>query len=140
MTLYDAMTALQAEAAGYPAGVRVWMKLMAISFFSGLLFAPWRREALWVVLMAIATMVLLVVGKVIDPSISRSLLGSVIHLLTWPLVLWLLWSSGARDRRGAVAAANSWRRIYTTWLIWVSSLIVISLALDAKYLLGYLVS
>ena len=72
MTLYDAMTALQAEAAGYPAGVRVWMKLMAISFFSGLLFAPWRREALWVVLMAIATMVLLVVGKVIDPSAGMS--------------------------------------------------------------------
>jgi hypothetical protein len=131
------MNALQAEAGSYSEGVRIWMRIMALSFFAGILFVPWRREALWVVLMAVATFVLLVVGKILDPALSRSLLGSVIHLVIWPVALWMLWSPAARGRRGALTQQSSWRYVYQGWLIWVTFIILISLVLDAKFLLSH---
>ncbi|MDH4041328.1 MAG: hypothetical protein OEV88_11795 [Gammaproteobacteria bacterium] len=136
MTLYDAMQALQVEAGSYPEGVRIWMRVMAVSFFAGIVFVPWRREAIWVVLMAIATLALLVAGKILNPDLSRSLLGSAIHLVLWPLVLWLLWSPGARDRRRAQGGQPFWRNTYLGWLVWVTALVSISLVLDAWYLLS----
>lgn len=136
ITLYDAMNALQAEADGYSEGVRIWMRIMAVSFFAGILFAPWRREALWVVLMAVATLALLVAGKSIDPALSRSLLGSIIHLIVWPLALWMLWSPAARDRRLRNRPQSYWHHVFLGWLIWVTALILISLALDAMYLIS----
>mgnify|MGYP001822565355 CR=1 FL=1 len=140
ITLYDAFGALQAEAGSYSEGVRVWMRVMAVSFFAGIVFVPWRREALWVVLMAVATAVLLVVGKSLDPALSRSLLGSVIHLVIWPVALWMLWSPGARGRRRANTQQGHWRHVYHGWSIWVTALILISLVLDAQYLLSHLLS
>jgi hypothetical protein len=113
---------------------------MAVSFFAGIVFVPWRREALWVVLMAVATAVLLVVGKSLDPALSRSLLGSVIHLVIWPVALWMLWSPGARGRRRAGTQQGLWRHVYHGWLIWVTALILISLVLDAKFLLAHLLA
>jgi hypothetical protein len=135
MTLYEALHALQAEAAGYSGGVRLWMRIMAVSFFAGIFFVPWRREAMWVVLMAVATLALLIVGKSLNPDLSRSLLGSVIHLVLWPLVLWVLWSPGARDQRRARGSQSRWHYAYLGWLIWVTVLIVTSLVLDARFLL-----
>ena len=111
---------------------------MAVSFFAGIVFVPWRREALWVVLMAVATIVLLVVGKSLDPALSRSLLGSVVHLVIWPVALWMLWSPGAPGRRRAHTQQSHWRQVYHAWLIWVTALILISLVLDAKFLLSHL--
>jgi hypothetical protein len=132
--VYDAFQALQQEAASYPDGVRIWMRVMGLSFFAGIFFAPWRREALWVVLMAASTLVLLVVGKSLDPSLSRSLSGSVIHLVLWPLALWLLWSPAARAHREARPQQGFWHHVFLWWLVWVTALIFISLVLDARFL------
>lgn len=139
ITLYDAMNALQAEAGTYSDGVRVWMRIMGLSFFAGILFVPWRRDALWVVLMAVATFVLLVVGKSLDPALSRSLLGSVIHLILWPLTLWMLWSPGARNRRRANGRQGYWDHTFLGWLIWVTALIFVSLVFDGKFLISHAV-
>lgn len=136
IALHDAMNALQAEAASYSHGVRIWMRIMAASYFAGIFFAPWRREALWVVLMATFTFALLVVGKVLDPTLTRSVLGSVIHLILWPLTLFLLWSPEARNRRRTNYPHGLWYYTFRAWLIWVTSLIMISLVLDAKFLLS----
>jgi hypothetical protein len=124
IALHDAMNALQAEAASYSHGVRIWMRIMAASYFAGIFFAPWRREAL------------LVVGKVLDPTLTRSVLGSVIHLILWPLTLFLLWSPEARNRRRTNYPHGLWYYAFRAWLIWVTSLIMISLVLDAKFLLS----
>lgn len=111
---------------------------MAVSFFAGIVFVPWRREALWVVLMAVATFVLLVVGKSLDPALSRSLLGSIIHLVIWPAALWMLWSPEARGRRRLHPQQSHWRHVFHGWLIWVTVLAFISLVFDAKFLFSHL--
>ena len=136
--LYDAMNALQAEADAYSQGVRIWMRIMAISYLAGIFFVPWRREALWIVLMAVLTFAFLVIGKMFDPTVTRSVLGSVIHLILWPLTLLLLWSPAARDRRRDNFSHNFWGSVYSSWLIWVTSLILISLILDARFLLSHI--
>jgi predicted PurR-regulated permease PerM len=114
------------------------MRVMAVSFFAGLLFAPWRREGLWVFLMALATLLLLILCKLVDPSLTRSLAGSVIHLVLWPIILWLLWYPGARERRRSQPSSGVWPTLFQGWLAWVTLLIAISLVLDARYLLQYL--
>lgn len=135
IALHDAVNALQAETGNYSEGVRIWMRIMAVSYFSGIVFVPWRREAAWVVLMAVFTFVFLVIGKMLDPSLTRSFLGSVIHLILWPLTLLLLWSPGARNRRRDRLSHEFWRSVYSCWLVWVTALILISLVLDARFLL-----
>lgn len=134
--LLDAMNALQAEAATYSQGVQVWMRIMAVSYFAGIVFVPWRREALWIVLMAAFTFVLLVIGKMLEPTLTRVFLGSVVHLILWPWILLLLWSPAARIQRRADDSQGLWRYVFPAWLIWVTALIVISLVFDAKYLLS----
>ena len=133
------MHVLQTEAGSYSDGVRAWMRVMAVSFFAGILFVPWRREALWVVLMAVATFALLVVSKSLNPDLSRSLLGSVIHLILWPLVLCVLWSPGARNRRRANGGQSYWEYAFLGWLIWVTALILVSLVFDARFLVSHTV-
>lgn len=135
IALYDAVNALQAEAGNYSEGVRIWMRIMAASYFAGIFFIPWRREAAWVVLMAVLTFVFLVMGKMLDPTLTRSFLGSVIHLVLWPLTLLLLWTPEARNRRRDILSHKFWSSAYSSWLIWVTSLVLISLVLDAKFLL-----
>tara|TARA_R110002072_G_scaffold101935_6_gene224466 strand:+ start:3047 stop:3511 length:465 start_codon:yes stop_codon:yes gene_type:complete len=134
--LLDAMNALQAEAATYSQGVQVWMRIMAASYFAGIVFVPWRREGLWIVLMAASTFVLLVMGKMLEPTLTRLFLGSVVHLVLWPLILLLLWSPAARIQRRADDSRGLWRYVFQAWLIWVTALIVISLVFDAKFVLS----
>ncbi|MDE0952162.1 MAG: hypothetical protein OSA45_12900 [Halioglobus sp.] len=134
--LLDAMNALQAEAATYSQGLQVWMRIMAVSYFAGIVFVPWRREALWIVLMAAFTFVLLVIGKMLEPTLTRVFLGSVVHLILWPWILLLLWSPAARIQRRADDSQGLWRYVFPAWLVWVTALIVISLVFDAKYLLS----
>ena len=109
---------------------------MAVSYFAGIVFVPWRREALWIVLMAAFTFVLLVIGKMLEPTLTRVFLGSVVHLILWPWILLLLWSPAARIQRRADDSQGLWRYVFPAWLVWVTALIVISLVFDAKYLLS----
>jgi hypothetical protein len=81
--LLEAINALQAEAATYSQGVQVWMRIMAASYFAGIVFVPWRREALWIVLMAAFTFVLLVMGKMLEPTLTRLFLGSAVLESAW---------------------------------------------------------
>ena len=134
--LLEAINALQAEAATYSQGVQVWMRIMAASYFAGIVFVPWRREALWIVLMAAFTFVLLVMGKMLEPTLTRLFLGSVVHLVLWPLILLLLWSPAARTQRRADDSRGLWRYVFLAWVVWVTALIVISLVFDAKFVLS----
>lgn len=134
-TLHQAVLALRGEAALYSEGVRLWMRVMALSFFAGIAFCPWWREARWIVLTMVATAALLVIAKSVAPALSRSLLGSGIHVFLWPIALWASWAPAARRRRAAVEG-GTWTRVFRAWLLWVSILMLVSLALDLRFLLS----
>jgi hypothetical protein len=132
--LGEAIKMLQAEAAAYPQGVQIWMRVMAISFFSGVVFIPWHRGAQWVVLVMAITALGLIVGKMLSPESSRALIGTTLHLSLWPILLVLLWRPVARKRRSE-SIKTTFDKVYQGWLIWVSVLIVVSLVLDATTVL-----
>jgi predicted lysophospholipase L1 biosynthesis ABC-type transport system permease subunit len=122
----EAITALRTEASAYPLPVQVWMKVMAASFFSGLILSWWDRRALWIVAMAAMTLGLLIAAKVIFPDLPRATSGAVIHLVLWPLGLVALWRSGRVERR-----------VFVIWRYWISALVSVSLILDFKEILGW---
>jgi len=134
-TLRESFQALQADGTGYPAGVLMWMRVMAGSFLAGVVFVRWWRESLWIVLLFPVTFTLLVLGKTLAPTLSRALIGSVVHLVIWPLALYAVWSPGVRARRRDNPAGGIWRGVFLGWLVWVSIVILVSLVLDARYLL-----
>lgn len=123
----QAWASLGAEAAQYPDAVRLWMRVMAASFFSGALVAIWDRRALWAVAMALATICGLVVVRMVLPDIPRGHSGAAIHLLIWPLALWAIWSPPAGGHM-----------IFRVWRISVSAIAGLSLALDLRVVLSWL--
>lgn len=131
-TVTDAITALQTEAAAYPATVRTWMQVMAISFFAGIVFVPWRRGALWIVAAAAATWVALVFAKMLWPDLARADAGTVVHLVLWPVALVALWRAEALHW-----SLSLWTLLYNGWSIWVTALMLTSLVLDGRSLVSW---
>jgi len=122
----EAIAALRLEITTYPFAVQVWMRLMSISFLSGLIVARWDRRALWVVAMAVVTALSIVVTKIMYPGLTRALIGAGVHVVVWPLAAFALW-------RGAAAGPAAFR----FWRYWVSALIAVSLVLDVRTLTGW---
>ena len=127
----NALKLLRSEAASYPVGVQIWMRVMAVSYFSGIIFAWKQPSARWVVLTMVLTFCGLILGKLMLPELSRSAIGSIVHMVLWPILLFLIWRPGARTRPGE----QLFDRIHFVWLIWITVLMVISLTLDAIFLL-----
>ncbi len=131
-TLAEAMLALQTEAAAYPDGVRLWMRVMGGSLFLSVLFIPWKNGARWVLLLTIATVLGLIIGKVLFPDLARDTIGQVLHLVLWPFALYALWRASERAADG-ISKVDV---VYRFWRYWVSAVIVVSLILDARGLIG----
>jgi hypothetical protein len=130
----EAIEILQSEASAYPYAVRIWMRVMAVSFFVGIVFTPWKRGARWVVSVMVVTAIGLIVGKALIPGLSREEIGTALHLSLWPIVLFVLWRPFARrERRETVKKSFDW--VYQGWLVWVSVLIAVSLVLDFRAVL-----
>jgi len=113
--------------------VQIWMKVMSGSFFLGLPLAAINRRALWIFAVAILTAATLIAVKALYPSLPRSEIGALVHLVLWPVGLALLWRGGvkatvARTRPGM------WRPVFALWAVWVSAMMVLSLVLDAREL------
>ncbi len=121
--------ALQAEAAQYPMGVQLWMRVMMISFVSGIIFAPWKNGARWIVAALIINILGLIIIKAIYPEFSRTEIGTVIHLIFWSFAIAMIWKKDVRDAR-KTEAATIFNRIYNIWLIWASLVMVLSLLFD----------
>ena len=122
MTAAEALTSLNAEAATYPQAVRIWMGVMAVSFFSGLLVALLDRRTLWIALAAAFTFGGLIVVRILAPDMPRHLSGALLHVILWPPALALLWRGVAKTP------------LVRVWSIWVSLLMGISLILDFRVL------
>ena len=133
-SVFEAITALRNEAAAYPDWVRVWMKIMSISFFAALVFGFFKRKALWIFAMMALTALGLIVSKIGWPTVPRSQAGAWIHLILWPTALWGLWH-GQNSENGILTKID-W--VYTGWKFWVTGLIAISLVLDVREIITML--
>ncbi|MCX2982858.1 hypothetical protein EYC98_18500 [Halieaceae bacterium IMCC14734] len=125
----EAVTALQAETAAYPQGVQVWMKLMGFSFLASIVFVYSRVGARWILAALLLNVLGLVTGKLLFPEASRMVIGTYVHILFWPAMLWGVWRS-AKPLLLSRAANGLADWAYMAWLAWASVLIAISLVLD----------
>jgi hypothetical protein len=127
--LADAAASLRAEAALYPPGVRIWMAVMAATFFAGIVFTPWWREARLVVLVMLATAVALIVTKALLPKLGRATAGAVIHIVLWLPLLAVLLRSPSSIRQH-FASRQPVRIAFGTWLVLTLVLLTASLLMD----------
>jgi len=133
--LIEAISILMDEASAYSGGVRMWMRLMAVSLFISIVFALRKSGARWVLAIAVMTAMGMVIGKIIFPELARAMIGTTLHLVLWPFVLVVLWRPS--ERRAAVTTKID--AAYRFWRYWVSALVTLSLFLDGRTMLGFLV-
>jgi hypothetical protein len=129
-----AAIALQSEADTYPQGVQIWMKVMAASFFAGIFFAYSKVGARWIFAALLLNILGLVIGKIVFPEESRTAIGTYVHILFWPPILWATWRS-AKKLSFSPQANNIFDWVYIGWLAWASMLIIVALAFDFRTLL-----
>lgn len=127
----ETMTANQAEAAHYPQAVQIWMRVMAVAFLSSAVFAPWKQGARWILAGMVINIAGLIIVKMINPDLSRYVIGTTVHLIFWTLALYLVWRPQARARRQA-DFQGGFGRVYQVWLVAASVIMAASLVLDAR--------
>jgi len=89
----SAVAALQEETASYPGYVQVWMKVMGMSFLFSIMFLYSRTGARWIFAALVLNILGLVLGKIDFPDESRTVIGTIVHLVFWPAILWAVWLS-----------------------------------------------
>jgi len=132
----ESITALQGETASYPQHVQVWMKLMGISFLFSIVFAYSKIGARWILAALLLNLLGLLIGKMAFPDASRTVLGTYVHILFWPAILWAVWRS-ARGLSFARRDNSLFDWLYIVWLVWASLLMFISLVLDFRTLISF---
>lgn len=132
--ILEAITQLQLEASSYPSGVQIWMKVMAFSFLGSLLFVYSNKGARWILAAFVINVVGLIVVKTIFGNLTRTEIGTYIHLIFWTPILFLVWKSKSRPTlsKGTSSIANLG---YLVWISWASLLLLISIVLDARQLI-----
>jgi uncharacterized membrane protein YjjP (DUF1212 family) len=122
---------LQRETANYPQTVQIWMKLMGVSFMASIFFIYSKSGARWILLALILNILGLIVGKIMFPEASRTAIGTAVHMLFWPAILWAV-------LRSLKQLSLSWEHntlydvVYIVWLAWACLLMSISLLFDFR--------
>jgi hypothetical protein len=127
----ESIIALQEETASYPQHVQIWMKLMGVSFLASIAFVYSRAGARWILAALLLNIIGLLAGKMAFPDESRTVLGTYVHILFWPPILWAVWRS-VRDLSLSREANSAFDWIYVVWLAWASLLMSISLFFDFR--------
>ena len=129
----EAVSALQAETSSYSENVQIWMKVMGVSFLASLVFVYSKTAARWILAALILNILGLVVGKILFPDLSRTVIGTYVHILFWPA---LLWAAGRSIvpliSSQKVSTLFDW--VYIVWLSWACLLLCISLVFDFRSL------
>jgi hypothetical protein len=129
----EAVTALQAETTTYPQNVQIWMKLMGFSFLASIVFVYSKVGARWVLAALLLNVLGLVIGKMVFPDESRTVIGTYVHVLFWPAILWAVVRSF--KQLSLSRETNSlFDRVYIAWLAWASIVMSISLVFDFRTL------
>lgn len=126
-SIQSAIEALRTEAATYPDGVQLWMRVMSITYFLGLPLAFLNRRTLWIGGAAVLTAATLIVGKMLWPDVARDVIGAWAHIVIWPVALLATWRSG--DARPGLAGGAGAKLVFV-WALFASALMVVSLGLD----------
>ena len=108
---------------------------MGGSFLASLVFVPSRVGARWILAALLLNILGLVIGKIAFPEESRTVIGTCVHILFWPAILWAVWRSV--EHFSFSREANSlldWT--YIVWLAWASLLMSISLFFDFRTLIS----
>lgn len=130
----EAITSLQNESSSYSEGVQIWMKVMGFSFLASLLFVRKKVAARWLLAALVLNILGLITGKVLFPNESRTMIGTYVHLIFWPPILWAVWRT-CRHQSLSQHFQTRPDSFYMVWLLWACGLIVISLVFDARTLI-----
>jgi hypothetical protein len=133
----QAVTALQAETSSYPQNVQIWMKLMGVSFLASIVFVYSRVGARWILAALLLNLLGLVVGKMLNPDVSRTIIGTYVHVMFWPAILWAVWRSVV-GLSFPEAGKTFFDWAYIVWLGWACLLMSISLVFDFRTLVSLL--
>ena len=136
--LKEAMAANQAEAATYSQGIQTWMKVMALSFLSSVFFVAWKSGARWILAALIVNMAGLILLRALYPDLSRTAIGTGVHLIFWTFAMFMIWRPATRNQRKR-ELSGTLGRTYLAWLSMVSIIMSISLVLDAKTAMSWIV-
>ncbi|MFT5612121.1 MAG: putative membrane protein [Arenicella sp.] len=132
-SILEAFSQLQLEASSYSSGVQIWMKVMAFSFLGSLFFVYSKKGARWILAAFVINVVGLIVVKTIFNDLTRTQIGTYLHLIFWTPILFLVW--GSKNRPTLAKATSSIVKLsYLTWITWVSLLMLVSIVLDARQL------
>ncbi|MFT5655621.1 MAG: putative anti-sigma-YlaC factor YlaD [Arenicella sp.] len=132
-SILEAFSQLQLEASSYSSGVQIWMKVMAISFLGSLFFVYSKKGARWILAAFVTNVVGLILVKTMFNDLTRTQIGTYLHLIFWTPILFLVWKS--KNRPTLDKAKSSIANLsYLTWITWVSLLMIISIVLDARQL------
>jgi len=127
----ETVTALQEETSTYPQGVHIWMKLMGGSFLASLVFVRSKVGSRWILAALLLNILGLVIGKMMFPNESRTVIGTYVHLLFWPALLWAVWRS-TEHLSFSKKSNNIFDWVYIVWLAWACLLMSISLFFDFR--------
>jgi hypothetical protein len=129
----EAISNLQNETLAYSQGVQLWMKVMGFSFLFSVVFIHKKAAARWILAALILNILGLITGKILFPNESRTIIGTYVHLIFWPAILWAVWRT-SRTQSMATSFKNLFDGMHRVWLIWASCLMVISLFFDMRTL------
>ncbi|MFT5693935.1 MAG: hypothetical protein ACI92E_003278 [Oceanicoccus sp.] len=130
----EAVMALQEETTTYSQNVQLWMRLMGASFLISIFFVRSKIAARWILAAFLSNVLGLVIGKMTFPDESRTVIGTYVHILFWPAILWVVWLSSASLSFSREANSRfDW--IFIVWLGWASLLMFISLVFDFRTLI-----
>ncbi len=127
----EAIAALQSETSSYPQNVQIWMKLMGISFMASVVFIYSKSGARWILLAFILNILGLIIGKTVFPEASRTAIGTTVHILFWPAILWAV-SRTLKQLSFSRQQNTLYDWVYIAWLAWASLLMCISLLFDFR--------
>lgn len=133
----ETINSLRAETDLYQPAVQIWMKVMGFSFLAGIFFAK-KPGARWFLAAVVLNIVGLVAGRLLVPDATRAEIGTVVHLLFWAPILWVVWCSAIRPTFSGTAI-GIYNRVYVLWLYWASLLMAVSLVFDLRAALLMLV-
>jgi hypothetical protein len=135
--IQEAIAANQADAALYSRGVRIWMRIMAVTLFCSIVFVPWKFGARWILVAALLNVAALILVRAAFPELPRHAIGTAVHLLFWTGALGMIWRPQFRERREA-EFAGALGSAYRVWLIAASLVMSVSLVFDARAALVWL--
>jgi hypothetical protein len=112
------------------------MKVMGVSFLFSIVFLYSRPGARWIFAALVLNILGLILGKIVFPDVSRTVIGTIVHLVFWPAILWAVWRS-SRHLLFPQEGTSLFNWIYIVWLAWASVLMSISLFFDLRTLISF---